>query len=211
MSTSSRLKKLFKNEWVKTGIMLAIVIIAFFSFWYGIRFAFATDYPLLAVASGSMEPTLNVGDLIAVHGISNYSQIYAHPSNGDIIVFHTYVPGITLNLRPGNPDELIVHRVINKTLKWDNYVGKYVWYFVTLGDNNHGALDPWDVEHGGTPEYLVVGRVVGVIPYVGNIPLFIRTPTGIVTVVILIILVLFVEMAYSSFKEKRTPPTEAQS
>jgi signal peptidase len=211
VSNRLKLKKLLKNEWVRTGIMLVIVIIAFFSFWYGIRFALATDYPLLAVASGSMVPTLNVGDLIVVHGVSNFSTIYAHPFNGDIIIFHTYLLGGP-NLM-GGEDELIVHRAINKTLRSDGH-----WYFDTEGDHNRdygGGPDPWDAPpygHGnGVPDYYVVGKVVGDIPYIGGIPLFIRTSTGIMTVVILIILVLFVEMAYSSFKEKRKPPTEAQS
>jgi signal peptidase len=214
MSNSSKAKKLLKNEWIRTGILLAIVVIAFFSLWYGIRIALATDYPLLAVASGSMEPTLNVGDLIIVHGVSNASEIYTHFAivdnqtgniigGGDIIVFH----------EPGDPDVLIVHRAVNKTL--DTTTG--VWYFTTKGDNNpfpgqyrqsaeSRITDGWSV-----PFSYIVGKVVGTVPYVGNIPLFIRTPTGIVTIVILIILVLFVEMAYSSFKEKRTPQTEAQS
>jgi signal peptidase len=209
MGTTPRLKKLLKNEWVKTVILLAIVIIAFFSFWYGIRIALATEDPILAVASGSMVPTLNIGDLIVVHGISNFSQVYAHPGNGDIIVFHTYVPGYE-NLMPGKPDELIVHRAINKTLMYDSYTGKEVWYFTTKGDAN-GLADPGTILTRPVSEYYVVGKVVGSVPYIGNIPLFIRTPTGIVTVVILIILVLLVEMAYSSFKEKRKPPTEAQS
>jgi signal peptidase I len=209
MINGSKVKKLLKNEWVKTGIMLAIVIIAFFSFWYGIRIALATEDPLLAVASGSMEPTLNVGDLIVIHGISDFSQVYTHPGNGDIIVFHTYVPGYK-NLMPGKPDELIVHRAIDKELKNDSYVGREVWYFTTKGDAND-VPDPGHILTDPVPEYYVVGKVVGSAPYVGNIPLFIRTPTGIVTVVILIILVLLIEMTYSSLKEKRKPPIEAQS
>jgi signal peptidase I len=211
MSTRLKLKKLLKNEWIRTGIMLAVVLIAFFSFWFGIRYALATDYPLLAVASPSMVPTLNVGDLIVVHGVSNASEIYTNYGNGDIIIFHTYLPGGP-NLRPGYPDELIVHRAINKTLKYDSYVGREVWYFTTLGDNNKDAVDRWPgTNYDGEPDYYIVGKVVGTIPYVGSIPLFIRTPTGIVTVVVLIILVLIVEILYSYFKEKRKPPTEAQS
>lgn len=219
MDASSKPRKLLKNEWVKTGILLAILLIAFFSIWFGIRFALATDYPLLAVASGSMIPTLNVGTLIIVQGVSNATAIYTHlaivdpqtgkiTGGGDIIVFHTYVPGGP-NLRPGSPDELIVHRAINKT-EIDG-----VWYFTTKGDANpFGAglasaqssiLDPWRV-----PANYVVGKVVGTIPYVGGIPLFIRTTTGIATVVILIILVLCVELVYSAYREKRKQPAETQ-
>jgi signal peptidase I len=221
MSTSSKLKKLLKNEWIRTGIMLAIILIAFFSFWFGIRDALATEYPLLAVASGSMEPTLDVGDLIVVHGISNASEIYAHPvivdsqtgniiGGGDIIIFHTYLTGGP-NLRPGQPDDLIVHRAINKTLKDDSYTGRKVWYFITKGDHNPTS-DPGTVLPGGpVPEYYVVGKVVGLVRYVGYIPLFVRTSTGIAIVLVLIILVLCLELVYSAYKEKRKLRQEVQS
>jgi signal peptidase len=192
-------KELLKNEWVKTVIMLAIVLIAFFAFWFGIRFALATEYPLLAVASPSMVPTLNVGDLIAVHGVSNVSEIYTHYGNGDIIIFHTSLPSYQDNLRPGYPDELIVHRAINRTLV------SGVWYFTTKGDNNQ-TPDFWRV-----PDYYIVGKVVGVVPWIGNIPLFIRTPEGLITVVILIVLVVLVEFIYSSWKEQRKLPEGTQT
>lgn len=205
MSDTSTVRKLLRNEWVKTFIMLAVVVLAFFSFWYGIRFALATDYPLLAVASPSMVPTLNVGDLIVVHGISSPSEIHVSPAiydntgkivgGGDIIIFHTSLPGYQDNLRPGYPDELIVHRAINETLV------NGVWYFTTKGDGNPGP-DYWRV-----PEYFVVGKVVGTVPYVGQIPLYIRTMNGIITVIVLIIFVFIIEMAYSAYKEKQKPPS----
>lgn len=191
--TRTKLKNALKNEWVKTGIMLVIVLIGFFAFWYGIRFALATEYPLLAVASPSMVPTLNVGDLIVVHGISNASEIYTHYGNGDIIIFHTYMLGGP-NLRPGYPDELIVHRAINKTLT------NGILYFSTKGDNNQ-TPDFWHV-----PENYVVGKVVGTAPWIGNVPLFIRTPEGLITIVVLIVIVVLVESLYSSWKEQRKPP-----
>jgi signal peptidase len=207
MSDQSKSRKLLNNEWVKTGIMLAIVLVAFFSVWFGIRIALATDDPLLAVASGSMIPTLNVGDLIVVHGVSNASEIFVHPAivdpqtgkitgGGDIIIFHTNLPGGP-RLRP--EDELIVHRAINRTLI------NGTWYFTTKGDANPVA-DGWLV-----PFSYVVGKVVGDVPYVGSVPLYIRTPTGILTVIILIILVLLVEMTYSAFKEKKRPPSDTGS
>jgi signal peptidase I len=216
VSTREKLKKSLKNEWVKTGIMLAIVLVAFFSLWFGIRYALATEYPLLAVASPSMVPTLNVGDLIVVHGVSNASEIYAHPvikdpqtgkisDGGDIIVFHTYLPEYVLNLRSGGPEELIVHRAVNKTVIWDNRVGRNVTYFTTKGDNNPSE-DRWSGTGDGVPEYYVVGKVVGTVPWVGSIPLYIRTTEGILTVIVLIIIVVFAEFVYSSFKEKKKPP-----
>jgi signal peptidase len=204
-----KLREWLKNEWVKTGIMIAIILIAFFAFWFGLRYSLATEYPLLAVASESMVPTLNVGDLIVVHGVSNPAEIYAHPVNGDIIIFTTYDPSKTqepLDLWPGKEPELIVHRAINKTLKWDDHVGRTVWYFTTKGDHNPSE-DRWPgTNFDGVPDYYVVGKVVGSVPQLGNVPLFIRTPTGVITIVALIIIVLMVDLLYSSYREKRRPP-----
>lgn len=212
-----KVKELLKNEWVKTGIMLALVLIAFFGFWFGLRFALATEYPMLAVASGSMIPTLNVGDLILVHGVPNASEIRVAPQpDGDIIVFHTYLADLGSgqpgpNLQPGREPELIVHRAINRTLKWDNYVGKYVWYFTTKGDANTPE-DRWPgTNFDGVPEYYVVGKVVSTVPWIGNVPLFIRTPTGIITVVALIIIVMMAEFAISAYREKQKPPSPPSS
>ena len=204
-----KLKELLKNEWVKTGIMLAIVLVAFFSVWFGVRYALDTAYPLLAVASGSMVPTLNVGDLIIVQGISNFSTVYAHPGNGTIIVFHTYLPGDNHPMLLGvASDELIVHRVINET-EIDG-----VYYFSTKGDANP-IPDTWDPKpygYGtGVPDYYVVGKVVGKIPWIGYIPLDIRTTEGLETIIVLIIIVILAEYVYSSVKEKKKPPIEAES
>ena len=209
-----KLKELLKNEWVKTGIMLAIVLVAFFSVWFGVRYALGTDYPLLAVASGSMVPTLNVGDLIIVQGISNFSTVYAHPLNGTIIVFHTYLPGDDHPMLLGASDELIVHRVINETRRYDQSLGRYVYYFSTKGDANTGP-DTWDpAPYGygqGVPDYYIVGKVVGKIPWIGYIPLDIRTTEGLETIIVLIIIVVLAEYVYSSVKEKKKPPIEAES
>lgn len=199
--------------------MLGIVLIAFFSFWYGIRFALATDYPLLAVASGSMVPTLGIGDLLVVHGVGSASEISTGfavvnqqtgniVGGGDIIIFHTYLPG-GQNIHPGYPDELIVHRAVNKTLV------DGAWYFITKGDANpYGpglqSADSRMTDFWRVPENYVVGKVVGTIPYVGQIPLFIRTENGIITIVVLIILVFIVEMLYSSYKENQKPPNQEQ-
>ncbi|MDH7478113.1 MAG: hypothetical protein QHH17_07020, partial [Candidatus Bathyarchaeota archaeon] len=58
------LKKLWRNEYFQTIITLILLIAFVFSFWYMAQTVLRTEYPALAVASGSMLPTLNVGDLI---------------------------------------------------------------------------------------------------------------------------------------------------
>lgn len=166
-----KLKDVFRNDYVKTALLLIIIVISVFAFWYGLRAALATDFPLCGVASGSMRPTLQVGDLIIVQGVPNASNINAAPKDasepGDIIVF--------FNPRKGfrDPNDLIVHRAINKSLNEKD--GK--WYFKTQGDNNTRE-DGWDLQ-----EDYVVGKVVFFrIPLVGFITFLMRTPAAFLVV-----------------------------
>ena len=64
----AKLAELLRKDYVQTAIMVIITIAIVIGFWYGLRFYFRTEHPLLAVSSGSMEPTLQVGDLILVQG-----------------------------------------------------------------------------------------------------------------------------------------------
>ena len=143
----TKLAELLRKEYVQTIIMVAITIAIVIGFWYGLRFTYRTEHPLLAVSSGSMRPTLQVGDLILVQGGLNASEITALPKpEGDILVFRM-------------SNKLIVHRAINKKKEGD------IWYFETRGDNNTSS-DGW------IPEQNVVGKVVGRAPWLGNIALF---------------------------------------
>lgn len=182
----SKLKAALKNENVKSLIILATFLGGIVAFWFGLRTYLRTEYPLLAVASGSMVPTLNVGDLIVVQGGLNPEDIVAAYGTGDIIVFHS----------PRDHEELIVHRAVDK------FENEGVWYFKTKGDHNSN-VDPWP--KGGVPEDDVVGKVVWSIPYLGHIPLFIRTPTGMLVIVILIIVLILLEFVIPSAKEEKGP------
>jgi signal peptidase len=176
----AKLTKLLKNNYVKTILLGVILLGAVFAFWFGLRIGLRTDYPLLAVASGSMRPTLNIGDLIVVQGFPNYNEINAVPApDGVIIVFH----------KPSDPEELIVHRAINRRDE------NGTWFFQTKGDNN-GTPDYWIGEgtlNGWISQRHLVGKVVGVLPWVGNVPLFIRTPSGLVLIILLFLVILFIE------------------
>ena len=175
----SQLKRALKNEYVKSAIFLIIILGFIGAFWLGLRAYLQTEYPLLAVASESMVPTLNKGDLIVVQGGLNVSMVVAQYETGDIIVFH----------KPGNPDELIVHRAVEKIndgLK-------------TKGDNNSNA-DYWIV----TDDELV-GKVVGVIPYLGNVPLYVHTPTGITIILLIIVVLILLEFVIPIAREKTKP------
>jgi len=187
----SKLSNLLKNSYVKTAILGILLLGGVFAFWFGLRAALRTEHPLLAVASGSMSPTLNRGDLIIVQGVSDASEIYAASApNGTIIVFH----------RPNDPGELIVHRAI------DSVDNNGIWYFQTKGDNNPSA-DYWigqKTSSGMISSELLVGKVVGMAPWIGNVPLFIRTPQGILLIVLLFLIILFIEYIPVLSKQLKT-------
>ena len=182
------LPEILRNEKVQTAIMLAVAVVGFIVFWYGLRAAFRTDHPLMAVASGSMRPTLEIGDLIVVQGGLNGSEINAAPKDapqpGDIIVF----PGE----RVGRPGELIVHRAVNKTKKDANGL----WRFKTQGDANSMA-DP-----GYVKETEIVGKLVGRVPLLGWPNLFLQTPQGKLLIIILLGVLIIIEFVPFPKKEK---------
>lgn len=200
--TAATLKKIWKNEYFKTAIMVILIIAIVSGFWFGSQWTLNTPYPALAVASGSMckiqymhcdgwshpfTPTLHVGDLIIVQGI-NPKDIKAEPyPYGDIIVFH----------RPGadSQGDLIVHRAIgSETIS--NTI-----YFRTKGDGSTSP-DSWKV-----PEDLVVGRVVLRIPWIGHIALFMHESCGVFIILILIAILVIVEFIFPVFSSGESGET----
>jgi signal peptidase len=141
------------------ALTIVTIIVAGIGVYFGLRFFLSTDTPLVAVASGSMRPALEVGDLVIVQGVPA-SEIKV----GDIIVFNQ--PGETINT---------IHRVVaietlaNGTIE-----------FRTKGDANPTADPQW------TPEQNVKGRVLFRIPYLGYLALI---PTIPITIIIIIIVI----------------------
>ena len=172
-----KLPEILKRGYVQTIIMIVVVILAVLLFWYGLRFAFRTEYPILAVASESMEPILYKGDLIVVEGIENISDIYVAPKNaekpGDIVVYQ----GAT---------QLVVHRAIDKKIGTD---GKIV--FIIHGDANAEGAN----EH--VHESKIIGRYVGFkVPWLGHIALvFQDTETKVAFIALWILVLIGIEAA----------------
>jgi len=106
----------------------------------------ALDLQFMRMMSGSMQPTIQIGDLVVITGSeleAPYDEIDAGYTNGTIVAYW----GDPV-MKPG---EIIIHRVVNKEYR----DGK--WHFTTHGDNNH----PNAVER-FSEEYLF-GRVIAVI------------------------------------------------
>jgi len=171
---SNRLSKVLKNELVKTLLLMCLVVIGVLVFKTVLDAALRTDYPMHTPISPSMVPTLNIGDLLIVEGVSSSQDINADPSNGDIIIFR----------KPYNPSEFVVHRAIEKS-QTDNGES----YFITKGDNN-SARDPWQVK-----EDDIIGKVIWRIPLLGYIKIFLGTTVGMIVTIILFLILFLLERA----------------
>lgn len=129
-------------------------------------------YKPFIVMSGSMETTINIGDLVIVKKV-NSSNIHT----GDIIAFK-------------NGDIVISHRVREVI----NDSGTYK--FKTKGDNNNVA-DDFIVSSDA-----IEGIFVNKIPGLGSILLFLGKPIGLLMVILVIIIVstalYFVKFGYST-------------
>ena len=159
---------------------VVVIIVILFAVTLGsvgaLRVALHTDSPLMVVSSGSMIPTLNVGDIIIVRGTD--------PSTvtvGTIIIFHD----------PYDYSIAIVHRVI----AIDNASGQVS--FETKGDNN-AVPDGWRV-----PAANLIGVYVGKIPYIGLLSLELRGPLGWILIVLLVMMIIAMEYDESKKQHKK--------
>lgn len=186
-----KVPEVLKRDYVQTIIMILVVILAVIIFWFGLRFAFRTEYPILAVASGSMEPVLYAGDLIVVEGIQDFSDIHVAPKDanppGEILVYQ----GV---------NDLIVHRAIDKRIEDGRII------FIIHGDaNQEGANEQ-------IPEDRIVGRYIGFkVPWLGNFALFFEPlERKAAFIAIWIILLMAIELLPSLRKRVKRSDTEAR-
>lgn len=172
-------------------------MVSVLAFWFGLKAILRTEFPLLPVDSTSMYPTLGYGDLIAVQSVADASEITVAPApRGDVIVFR----------KPDEPDVLIISRVIDKTFKND------AWYLRTqldvqdLPDRWLSGLDSEDTwGKGFFHEKFLIGKVVGRIPFLGYVPLYVSTfilnPIAMFLVIITVCLI--VSLKYPSLLGKK--------
>jgi signal peptidase I len=111
----------------------------------------AAGWQTFVVTSGSMEPTLPVGSVVAVQPVD-----VGTIESRDIITFHQHAS-----------TEVITHRVI----EWEGDMPDRV--FLTAGDAND-QLDPSPV-----PAEAVIGVVRIGVPYIGYVTSWITTPIGV--------------------------------
>jgi len=154
-----------KKRLKEIAILVIAVIAVYIFFTYGLKIILGTEIPLAVVESKSMEPTLNVGDIIISKGIDpNDLKV------GDIIIFQL-----------SNSNTFIVHRIV-EIIKDENGL-----LIKTKGDNNP-IEDPWIVR----PSQ-IKGIVIFKIPYLGYISLVLqKTPQLYFALIILLIILMII-------------------
>jgi signal peptidase I len=221
----SKIFKIIQNEYVKSGIVIAIIVITVLGVFFSLRFALNTDVPVRVVESGSMcvpygylcdgwshvfDQTLHVGDIIIIQGVKP-EELNANYPNSDVIV---YINPTDLSATP------IVHRIVER-----NEVNG-ILYFQTKGDGNPSEkwpdpVSPSDYDSQtlwpsgpdeGVPENLVLGKVVMRIPWFGHITLFLqRNPYGLPVIIALIILLLVIEFIIPIVKKTKEQETKNEN
>lgn len=192
--TRERTKKLWKtdNYWLALlrDIIVAFLVVAVILsivYWYS-----GSVNPLVAVQSGSMEPHINIGDVVFNRGLNRVSVV-------------TYNDGKATNYQSfGNYGDVIVYRpngdehatpIIHRAMYWvnagdrlpNNQTAAHAG-FITKGDHNQDYDQP--LLFGGMPSVEPVKPewIIGVsqqpaIPWIGNLRLALPTViTPLVTV-----------------------------
>ena len=133
------------------GIVLTIPFVIVMGLYGTLFISSGLENPLYVVSSGSMEPNLNVFDVVGVSRVP-FNEIKI----GDIIVFH----------RPSSDDRVIVHRVA-EILK-DNPLT-----IRTKGDANPASIPGNDFP---VTENEYIGKVVSTTPQIGYITRILAPP-----------------------------------
>ena len=174
-ATKKEKKSVSRKKIIIAVVMISVAFFGSFLVYFILQISFNTESPIVVVVSGSMEPQIHEGDLLFVMGIDaeDIKNGTAEDKDGDIIVFNAQ------GLWPSAPIEPIVHRVIDKYQVGDT------WYFRTKGDAN-------SIPDGAPiPESRVIGVVVGGIPYIGWVKIFL-TDSGLLIPLLVIISVLLI-------------------
>lgn len=165
-----RMGPLRQNSVLRVVLLIGVLFVGTYGGVALLKVGLRTESPLMVVSSGSMIPTLNVGDIIIVRGVD-----HKDIAVGTIIVFHS----------PRDYEMPIVHRVVGVL----NENGQL--YFSTKGDNNP-FQDNWKV-----PASYLIGVYVLKIPYVGLVSLRLRGPLGVTLIVLLVVVIIALEYSES--------------
>ena len=185
--TRERTKKLWKtdNYWLALlrDIIVAFLVVAVILsivYWYS-----GSVNPLVAVQSGSMEPHINIGDVVLNRGLNRVSVVtYNDGKATNYQSFGNY--GDVIVYRPNGDEHAtpIIHRAMYKVKAGDPLPNNHGTAandgYITKGDNNQDYDQP--LLFGGMPRVEPVKPewIIGVaqqpaIPWIGNLRLALPT------------------------------------
>lgn len=166
------MKKIFT---IIINILLSVIIVIGCLLLFSIM-PVKNNIKILAVVSGSMEPTIKTGTAILIKPVSNYNV-------DDIVTFKT--PNAKKS------DDYTTHRIF----KINNDTGSPV--YVTKGDAN----DSPDGQTIATDK--IIGKYYGGIPYFGYFISYIKTLPGLLCIIIIPAAIIVIEEARKIHKETK--------
>jgi signal peptidase len=150
---------------IKDVVIIGVGVV---SIWLAILFSFGSN-PFYVVSSGSMEPHLQINDVLIVRDGGSWGELKVD----DIIVFN----------RPDGGDKVIVHRIIDIDEDSD---GKIT--IRTKGDANPSSIPGTDYP---IRENNYIGKVIFVVPGIGVMAEVIRPPINFVIIAIILAILFF--------------------
>jgi len=168
---------------IKALINICIIILGMVVIYFGFTFALGTNTPFYVVSSGSMVPSLVIGDIIIVNGGVDFDEINA----GDIIVFN----------EPKYGSKVIVHRVKEIHEASTRRI-------ITKGDHNP-APDDWFVT---SEDFL--GGVIFTIPRVGYLATAIAPPMNYLLIVGVIATIFILEIRSNRSEPEESKESKAE-
>lgn len=193
-------RKQKKDAIVTFGILGLVLGIAF----GGIALTKAilkTNYPFVVVTSGSMVPTIEIGDVLIMKGVDPATiEVGDHANRtGDIILYDT--EGLWMNPAPYP----VIHRCVDRY--WNTTDNQY--YFTAWGDHNF-APDAYPI-----PADRILGIVAAQIPKIGKVKLFLDEQNLVGYIIgglsILLIVSIVWDLSHPDEEEEKTSKTKEES
>lgn len=167
---------------IKDVVIIGIGVVAV---WLVIWASFGSN-PFYVVSSGSMEPVLQINDVLIVRDGGSWDELKV----GDIIVFN----------RPDGGDRVIVHRIVDINEDSDGDIT-----IRTKGDANPSSIPGTDYP---ITENDYIGKVIYVVPGIGVITKIISPPVNYVIIAIILAILFFNRLGR---KDKGAAPAGADN
>lgn len=187
-SESKKKNARWKKEGIKTISIIIIILVITFGGFFILKVILNTQMPIVVVTSESMTPTIKTGDLLFVRGISpeNIKNGTHEDKLGNIIIYDSYP------FWHSDPNyDPIVHRVIGKYFN----ISEGKWYFKAQGDANSSPDPPHSVDY-PIPEDNIIGIVVGKIPYIGYVKIWLADTGLAVPLIVFLALLLIISIVW---------------